>query len=86
MADEGYKIRDQLAIHFITFSVIEWVDVFTRSIYSDIIVESLRFCQAQKGLNVHAWCVMSNHIHLIISANPPNLLSDIIRFQKVYFL
>ncbi|MDB5246419.1 MAG: hypothetical protein JWQ40_813 [Segetibacter sp.] len=28
MKDDGYKIRDQHAVHFITFSIVEWVDVF----------------------------------------------------------
>lgn len=29
MAVGGYQIRDQHAIHFITFAVVAWVDVFT---------------------------------------------------------
>ena len=29
MKDDGYKIRDQYAVHFITFAVVEWIDVFT---------------------------------------------------------
>src|SRR5688572_29408001 len=83
MPEAGYKIRDQYAVHFITLAVIEWIDVFTRSNYSDIVVESLRFCQQNKGLNVHAWCLMSNHIHLIVSAKPPASLSGLIRdFKK----
>ena len=31
-----YKVRDQSAINFITFSGIEWVDVFTRRQYANI--------------------------------------------------
>jgi len=84
MIKTGYQIRDQNAIHFITFSVIQWVDVFTRKQYSDIVVESLNFCVENKGLKVHAWCLMSNHIHLIISCDPPYQLSDIIRDFKKY--
>lgn len=83
MSDRGFKIKDQHAIHFITCSVVEWVDVFTRKIYADILVDSLKFCQKNKGLNVHAWCIMSNHIHLIISTNGITKLSDVIRdFKK----
>ena len=36
----GYKIRNQSAIHFITFAVSEWVDVFTRKEYRDIVLPS----------------------------------------------
>lgn len=82
MKDDGYKIRDQYAVHFITFAVVEWVDVFTRKAYVDILLESLRYCIAHKGLKVHAWCFMSNHVHLIASATDGNL-SDILRdFKK----
>jgi len=30
MSDGGYKIRNKQAAHFVTFDVVEWVDVFTR--------------------------------------------------------
>jgi putative transposase len=36
MPDAGYKIRNAKEIHFITFAVVEWVDVFTRKEYRDI--------------------------------------------------
>lgn len=82
MSDGGYKIRNQSAIHFITFAVVEWVDVFTRKEYRDIVLESIRYCQAEKGLLVHSWCIMSNHLHLVISAKNENL-SDVLRdFKK----
>ncbi|MBI1341294.1 MAG: transposase [Terrimonas sp.] len=46
MGEGGYKIRNPAEVHFITFAVVEWVDVFTRKDYRDIIVESIRYCQA----------------------------------------
>jgi len=58
------------------------VDVFTRKDYVDIILESIRYCQKEKGLLVYGWVVMSNHVHLLIRSNKENL-SDIIRdFKK----
>ena len=82
MADTGYKIRNKKEIHFVTFAVVEWVDVFTRKEYRDIVFESLKYCQKEKGLLLHAWCIMSNHVHLIASAKNENL-SDILRdFKK----
>lgn len=81
--DSGYKIRDQEDIHFLTLTVVQWVDVFTRSMYSDIVVESLRHCQKEKGLKIYAWCLMSNHLHLVCSASGTVSLSDILRdFKK----
>ncbi|MDA0196650.1 MAG: transposase [Bacteroidetes bacterium] len=83
MPEGGYKISDQNAVHFITFSVVQWVDVITRKEYCDIVVESLKFCIKNKGLKVHAWCIMSNHLHLIISCIEEHRLSDLLRdFKK----
>ena len=82
MSDGGYKIRNQAAIHFITFAVVEWIDVFTRKDYRHIVIESIKYCQTEKGLMLHCWCIMSNHLHLIASARNHDL-SDILRdFKK----
>ncbi len=83
MSNRGYLIRDQFAIHFITFAIIQWVDIFTKKEHADIVVESLKFCHKTKGLKIHAWCIMSNHVHLIVSTSEPNRLSDVLRdFKK----
>jgi REP element-mobilizing transposase RayT len=81
MGEGGYKIRNQGAVHFITFSVVGWIDVFTRSVYRDILFDSIRYCQSQKGLLLHAWCLMTNHIHLLAAARQNNL-SDVLRDFK----
>src|SRR5690606_36064550 len=67
---EKYKIHDQSKLYFITFATVEWIDVLTRPLYKDIIVESLKFCQKEKGLELYAWCVMSNHMHMIVGIPP----------------
>ncbi|HEX5651676.1 MAG TPA: transposase [Chitinophagaceae bacterium] len=83
MGEGGYKIRNRAAIHFITFAVVEWVDVFTRKIYSDILLDSIRHCQAKKGLELYAWCLMTSHLHLVASAKNSDL-SEILRDFKKY--
>lgn len=55
MVDGGYKIRNKAAIHFITFAVVEWVDVFTRKEYSYIVLESIRHCQQEKGFSAKGY-------------------------------
>lgn len=77
-----YKFHNPKGIYFITFSVKEWVDVFTRNIYKDILTESLEYCQKNKGLDLYAWCIMSNHVHLIIGAKEGFLLQNIMRDFK----
>src|SRR5215217_3526420 len=83
MSIGGYKIRDKKQSHFITFAVLEWVDVFTRQLYRDILLDSFRYCQKEKGLLLHCWCIMSSHVHMIASAKDENL-SDILRDFKKY--
>jgi len=78
----GYQIKEQSAPYFLTFQVVNWVDVFTRKRYRDIIIESLNYCIQHKKLNVHAWVIMSNHMHVIFSHE--NNLSGIIRDFKTH--
>jgi putative transposase len=79
----AYPIRDQQALYFLTFTVVEWLDVFTRPLYKDIVINSLRYCQQHKGLELFAYCLMSNHLHLIARADAGYELSDIVRdFKK----
>ena len=47
-----YKIRDQESLYFITLSVIQWIDGFTRNEYKDIFLESLKHCHREKGLEI----------------------------------
>ena len=77
----NYKFRDQQKLYFISFATINWIDIFIRREYKDIIVDSLKYCIAQKGLEVYAWCIMSSHVHLIIGTSDQKM-QDIIRDIK----
>ncbi len=54
-------------LHFVTLTVVDWIDIFTRPIYNHIVVDSLKYCQKNKSLNIYAWVLMSNHIHLLVA-------------------
>ena len=79
----GYKIVDQEALHYVTFQIVNWVDLFTPKVYRDIVIDSLKFCQANKGLEIYAFVVMSNHIHILLRSSIGKL-SDTIREFKSY--
>ncbi len=49
--------------------------------YRDIIIESLKYCQKHKGLEIHAFVIMLNHIHLLARSSKESL-SDTIRDFK----
>nr|WP_314498982.1 transposase [uncultured Chryseobacterium sp.] len=79
---EGYIIRDQEKIHFITCTVVDWIDVFSRKNYRDIVINCLKYCIQNKGMTVYGYVIMSNHIHLILQSKDGKL-SDLIRdFKK----
>lgn len=79
---EGYIIRDQTLPHFITPTVVDWIDIFTRQSYRDIIIECLDYCIKNKGMILYGYVIMSNHIHMIVQSENGKL-SDLIRdFKK----
>ncbi|MBW8359297.1 MAG: transposase [Weeksellaceae bacterium] len=79
---EGYVIRDQTKAHFITCTVVDWIDIFTRLGYRDIVINCLKFCIQDKGMILYGYVIMSNHIHLIIQSQDGKL-SDLVRdFKK----
>lgn len=67
--------------YFVSFAVVNWIDLFIREKYFNVVVESLAYCISHKGLIVNAWCNMPSHIHLIIRSET-NLLEDIVRDMK----
>lgn len=78
----GYKIRDQKLPHFITATVVDWVDVFTRKNYRDIVVECLDFCIKNKSMIFYGYVIMSNHIHMIVQSDDENLSDLLTDFKK----
>jgi putative transposase len=77
------KNRIEGEVYFVTDTVVDWVDIFTRPIYRHIIIESLEYCQKEKGLIIYAWVLMTNHMHMIAGACGENKISDILRdFKK----
>jgi len=72
---EKYKIWDQRKAYFLTMTVIGWIDVFIRNNLKMTIINSLNYCQKEKGLEIFGYCLMSSHLHLIARAENNNSLS-----------
>ncbi|WP_456459470.1 REP-associated tyrosine transposase [Reichenbachiella sp.] len=79
----AYQIRDQHAAYYFTFQVVGWADVFSRQIYRDIIIESLKYCQTEKDMVLYAYVIMTNHVHLIVASKTGDL-SGLVRDFKKY--
>ena len=85
MSEGGYKIRDQFAMHFVTFQVVYWIDIFSYQHYRDEILNNFRYYRDNQGLRIHAYVIMSNYIHAILSATQAKYdLSSVIGNFKKY--
>lgn len=74
-----YKFREKSGAYFISFAIVNWIDVFTRDLYYNCITESLDFCRKNKGMEIYGYCIMTNHIHLIFRSSlndPSGLIRD----------
>ena len=82
----NYKFHNPEGVYFISFAVVYWLDVFTRNNYKNIVVDSLRFCQQKKEMEIFAWCIMTNHVHLVFRSagkqKPGLLIGDFKRFTS----
>ena len=78
----GYQIKDQSSAYYLTFQVVFWIDLFTYPKYRDVVIESFKYCQQEKGLEIFAWVIMSNHIHLLARSKENNLSGTIRDFKK----
>ncbi|HMR82592.1 MAG TPA: hypothetical protein PKE30_05655 [Niabella sp.] len=80
---DGYKIRDQKGLYFMTFTVAGWIDLFTRQLYRDILVKNMLYCRKNKSLFIGAYVIMSNHLHVIWQSNA-GCMSDTLRDFKSF--
>lgn len=83
MSGDRYHISDQHGAYFITCTVVEWIDLFTRHEYKEIICNSLNYCIKNKGLVLNGWVLMTNHLHFVGRCEHPFRMSDFLRdFKK----
>ncbi len=84
MKEDNNSVTNQHACHYITFNTVDWIDVFIKPVYKQIIAHTLNEFIIHKGLTVFAWCLMSNHLHLLLQAKDGTGLSIIERdFKKI---
>lgn len=84
MKDEKNSVTNQHACHYITFNTVDWVDVFIKPVYKRIIANTLNDLIATRGLTVYAWCLMTNHLHLLLQAKDGSGLAMIERdFKRI---
>ncbi len=78
MAYTRYRIREAAYPHFITSAIVQWLPIFRSEPRTEVILDSLRFLRDEGSIRLHAYVVMENHIHLIVSS--PDLSRNVRRF------
>ncbi len=81
MADK-FKIKDNDKSYFITLATVGWVNVFTKKEQKLLMIDSLNDFKKNKGIEIYAYCLMSNHLHMICRAKEGFDLSTIIKDLK----
>ena len=81
---KNFKSQQPGIPYFVTFTVVEWLNVFTKPEYLKILWDSLQYCRKEKGMNLYGFVFMTHHVHLIVSAGREDIkLWQIIRdFKK----
>ncbi len=74
-----YKFHNKTGLYFVSFATINWIDVFTRQVYFNVLASSVDYCRKEKGMELYAYCFMPSHVHFIFRSSteqPSELLRD----------
>ena len=80
-----YKFHEKEGAYFVSFAIVNWIDLFTRDIYFAIMTESLDHCRKNKGMEIYGYCIMPSHVHLIFRSalgDPSGLMRDLKGFTS----
>ena len=78
----AHQIHKQEAAYFMTLTTINWVDIFTRDRYKQLLCDSLNYCVEKKGLEIFSYVIMTSHMHLIARAKNSDLSKVMRDFKK----
>jgi REP element-mobilizing transposase RayT len=78
------KVTPETNTYFITTSTHLWVPILFNEVLFQIVLDSLKYCQANKGLRLHGYVIIPNHIHAIISHETHDQIPNILRDFKRY--
>jgi putative transposase len=77
-----YKFLNKQGVYFVSFATVYWIDVFVREDYFIKVIESLKYCRENIGLEIYCWCIMPSHVHLIMRAKENNPDQVLGRFKE----
>ncbi len=74
-----YTINEPHSAYFVTSTIVNWLPIFTTAARCDILIQSFLHCRQHKSLQIHAWVVLDNHFHAILSG--PDLPATLRSFK-----
>lgn len=77
-----YKVTPETNTYFITSSTHLWVPILFNETLFQIILDSLKYGQANKELKLHGYVIMTSHVHAIISHEAYDQIPSIVRDIK----
>jgi len=79
---EKFKTYDKEKAYFVTFTIVNWLEILRDDTYKMILVDAINYYKSNRGLLVYAYCIMHNHVHLIIQSNGSEMVSEVLRDLK----
>ncbi len=80
MGRSRYKIFENSYPHFLTCTIVNWLPLFSNPHHVQIVFDSLRFLQQHNRIELYAYIVMENHLHLIASSE--DLAGEVAKFKS----
>ncbi len=80
-----YKFHNKQGLYFVSFATVNWIEVFTRQIYFNVLVNSVNYCRAEMGMELYCYCFMPSHVHFIFRSTneqPMELLRDFKKYTS----
>ena len=65
MSRSRYRIFEEEYPYFLTCTVVAWLPVFAYQQFASIIIDSWRFLQRERGVELFSYVIMENHVHWI---------------------
>jgi len=80
MGRSRYKIYEPTYPHFVTFTILHWIPIFTNTQSVDIAIESLKYLQKSDNLKIYAYVILENHLHLVMQSD--DLSKTVQKFKR----
>ncbi len=80
MTRSRYRIFENEYPYFLTGTIVAWLPLFAYPSFAEIILNSWRFLQQERGVRIYAYVILENHLHWIASGE--ELSKQIGRFKS----